>query len=124
MAGAGWPGPGFGPPRIARGKRQMRPMIHWIALPGLVAGISTPAWAVTYLSVEQAQQSIFPSAKLEKIEVQLTPGQRKAIEASSGAKVRSPKLEVWKVAGGGWFLVDEVIGKHEFITYAVGLTTN
>jgi Na+-transporting NADH:ubiquinone oxidoreductase subunit C len=26
------------------------------------------------------------------------------------------------VSGGGWFIVDEVIGKHEFITYAVGLT--
>jgi Na+-translocating ferredoxin:NAD+ oxidoreductase RnfG subunit len=25
------------------------------------------------------------------------------------------------VAGGGWFLVDEVLGKHEFITYALGL---
>ena len=24
----------------------------------------------------------------------------------------------------GWFIVDEVVGKHEFITYAVGLNTN
>src|SRR5262249_16446209 len=28
---------------------------------------------------------------------------------------------VWRVDGDGWFIVDEVVGKHEFITYAVGL---
>jgi Na+-translocating ferredoxin:NAD+ oxidoreductase RnfG subunit len=28
------------------------------------------------------------------------------------------------VSGGGWFIVDEVVGKHEFITYAVGLNAN
>jgi Na+-translocating ferredoxin:NAD+ oxidoreductase RnfG subunit len=32
-----------------------------------------------------------------------------------------PTLNAWKVEGGGWFLMDEVVGKHEFITYAVGL---
>jgi len=99
----------------------MRTTIHWIALPALVAGATCPAWAVTYLSIEQAQQAIFPQAKLEKLELQLTPGQRKTIEKASGVKVRALKLDVWKVAGGGWFLVDEVIGKHEFITYALGL---
>ena len=28
------------------------------------------------------------------------------------------------MSGGGWFIVDEVVGKHEFITYAVGLNAN
>ena len=32
--------------------------------------------------------------------------------------------QVWRVSGGGWFIVDEVVGKHEFITYAVGLNAN
>ena len=31
------------------------------------------------------------------------------------------EVHAWKVAGGGHFVVDEVLGKHEFITYAVGL---
>ena len=30
--------------------------------------------------------------------------------------------KVWRVSGGGWFIVDEVVGKHEYITYAVGLS--
>jgi hypothetical protein len=32
--------------------------------------------------------------------------------------------QVWRVSGHGWFIVDEVVGKHEFITYAVGLNAN
>jgi Na+-translocating ferredoxin:NAD+ oxidoreductase RnfG subunit len=38
--------------------------------------------------------------------------------------VRSRKVDVWKVDGGGWLIVDEVLGKHEFITYAVGLNAD
>lgn len=102
----------------------MRTTIHWIALPALVVAAPCPAWAVTYLSIAQAQQAIFPQATLHKLEVELTAGQRKDIEKTSGVKMRSQKLAVWKVEGGGWFLVDEVIGKHEFITYALGLNAD
>lgn len=102
----------------------MRTIIHWIALPALAAGVTSPAWAVSYLSHEQAQQIIFPRARLQRIELQLNADQRKAIEKASGVKVRAPKLDVWKTDSGGWFLVDEVIGKHEFITYALGLNAD
>jgi hypothetical protein len=102
----------------------MRTTIHWIALPALVAGATCPAWAVAYLSIEQAQRAIFPQARMEKLELHLTPDQRKAIEKASGVKVRAPRLDLWKVEGGGWFFVDEVIGKHEFITYALGLNAD
>lgn len=102
----------------------MRTNLHWLAVPALVAGAACPAWAVAYLSIEQAQQTIFPQARLHKIEVTLTTQQRKAIEKASGVKVRALKLAVWQVKGGGWFFVDEVIGKHEFITYAVGLNAD
>ena len=98
--------------------------IHWIALPALVAGAACPAWAVTYLSTEQAQQAIFPKARMRKLDLQLTLAQRKDIEKAGGVKVRAPRLDVWKVDGGGWFFVDEVIGKHEFITYALGLNAD
>jgi Na+-translocating ferredoxin:NAD+ oxidoreductase RnfG subunit len=38
--------------------------------------------------------------------------------------VRSRALKVWKVRGGGWFIVDEVLGKHEYINYALGLNAS
>lgn len=99
----------------------MRPTIQWLTVPALVCS-AVPAHAVTYLTVEQAQVAIFPGRKLTPAGVTLTKGQRKAIERASDVRVRNPDLKAWKVEGGGWFLLDEVIGKHEFITYAVGLT--
>lgn len=81
-----------------------------------------PTHAATYLTVEQAQQAIFPGVALTEARQTLSREQRKAIESASGVKQRSGDLRAWKVEGGGWFLVDEVIGKHEFITFAVGIT--
>ena len=101
----------------------MRPTIQWLAVPALVCG-AAPVHAVTYLSVEQAQAAIFPGKKLTSAAMELTKEQRKAIEKAGGVRVRNPDLKVWKVEGGGWFILDEVIGKHEFITYAVGLTAD
>ena len=98
----------------------MRMTIHWMTVPALVCGAAS-VHAVSYLNVEQAQQTIFPGKKLTPANVKLTGEQRKAIEKASGVRVRNPEQNIWKVEGGGWFAVDEVIGKHEFITYALGL---
>ena len=103
-------------------------MANWFkwttAASALVAGGALPAYAVTYLTVAQAQQAIFPGAQLTPADVKLTDAQRKAIEKTSGVRVRHAEQKIWKVAGGGWFFLDEVIGKHEFITYAVGLNAD
>lgn len=85
------------------------------------------AHAAEYLSVPQAQQVIFPEAdRFADAAVELNDAQRKAIEQKAGVRQRSKKQAVWRAekAGAliGWFIVDEVIGKHEFITYAAGLT--
>lgn len=93
--------------------------ITWISVSAVAA--TMPAYAATYLSLEQAQAAIFPGATMEKWPLTLTAEQRKTIEKDSGTKVRAIELRVWRVEGGGWFITDEVIGKHEFITYAIGL---
>jgi uncharacterized protein with FMN-binding domain len=72
---------------------------QWLWLP--VAAISTSVYATTYLSVEQAQHAIFPGASF----------------TSSGANV-------WKTSTGGTFIIDKVVGKHEFITMAMGINAN
>ncbi len=71
---------------------------RWAWLP--VAVISTSAYATTYFSVEQAQHAIFPGATF----------------TSAG------QPDVWRASTGGLFIVDRVVGKHEYITYAIGLT--
>jgi len=91
----------------------------WIWLP--VAALSTSVYAKVYFTVEQAQETIFPGAKLTQSFFTLTDAQRRDIERRSGANVRNTEIRLWKVTEGGYFIVDEVVGKHEFITYAIGL---
>jgi len=95
----------------------------FIALP-VSALIAPSAFAVQYLTVDQAQKAIFPGKSFTGSPIKLTGDQRKAIEQASGVRVLRDEQHVWRVSGGGWFIVDEVVGKHEFITYAAGLTAN
>jgi Na+-translocating ferredoxin:NAD+ oxidoreductase RnfG subunit len=94
----------------------------WIWLP--IAAVSTSVYAKTYFTVEQAQQAIFPGAKMVQAFVTLTDAQKREIESRSGVNVRFNEIRLWKVAEGGYFVVDEVVGKHEFITYAIGLNAD
>ena len=80
-----------------------------------------PAYATVYLSVEQAQAVMFPGATFKADNRTLTSEQVKTIEHASGVSVRSKQLKAWRVSTGGWLIVDEVVGKHEFIPFALGL---
>ena len=72
-----------------------------IAVPAAVV-ITMPAKATVYLTAEQAQRAMFPGASF----------------TSAG------RPGVWRVSTGGYFVVDRVVGKHEYITYAVGINPN
>ncbi|MHB1173562.1 MAG: FMN-binding protein [Sulfuriferula sp.] len=101
---------------------------RWLMIPALIlpAAASAPAFAVQYLSVEQAQKVLFPGAdQFEARPVTLSAAQRSAVESASGVRVRSVEVNAWHAKQGGkatgWFMLDEVYGKHEFITYAVAV---
>jgi hypothetical protein len=96
-----------------------RRLVRWT--PIVLVGPAIAGHAATYLSVEQAQQVIFPGVQLIPADVTLDAAQVTAIEKQSGVRVRNREQKVWKAPERGWFIVDEVLGKHEFITYAVGL---
>ncbi len=102
----------------------MRPTIQWIILPAALISAPLPTHAVQYLSIAAAQQAVFPGATLTAADRRLTEAQHKAIQAASGVRGRLRQVKLWRVEGGGWFMVDEVIGKHEFITYALGLNAD
>ncbi|HEY7216768.1 MAG TPA: FMN-binding protein [Candidatus Binatia bacterium] len=97
----------------------------WIPAAQVPIAIFAPAvFGATYLTVEQAQQAIFPGEQLSRSPVTLTTEQVREIERRSDANVRHKEIQLWKAANGGFFIVDEVVGKHEFITYAVGLSAD
>ena len=102
---------------------------EWLIVPALFASaaVSAPAFAVQYLTVEQAQKSLFPNAtRFAAANITFTPALKQQVEQASKVRVRNEVQPVWRAQADGqtlgWFFVDEVIGKHEFITYAVALT--
>jgi Na+-translocating ferredoxin:NAD+ oxidoreductase RnfG subunit len=72
-----------------------------------IVSIAEPAYAMQYLSIEEAQKQAFPSA-------------------THFSEVQSGR--VWKAEAGGrvagFFIFDRVVGKHLYIDYAVALTPN
>ncbi|MFC4349783.1 FMN-binding protein [Kordiimonas lipolytica] len=96
-----------------------------LALP--VVGISQSVYAKDYLSVAQAQAALFPGAdSFQASHLSLSKDQRKAIKKLSGVRQRWDEQKVWRAMAGdqtlGWFIVDDVVGKHEFITYAAAIS--
>lgn len=82
-------------------------MTEWIryTLPAAaIVSVASPAYAMEYLSIEEAQKQAFPSATF-------TPVQAGRIwKAEAGGRV------------AGYFIFDRVVGKHLYIDYAVALT--
>jgi hypothetical protein len=50
--------------------------------------------------------------------------QTKAIARASGVDVRDKQIRAWRASTGGWFLVNEVGRKHEYIPFALALDEN
>jgi hypothetical protein len=95
------------------------------ALTAAAATAPASAFAVDYLSVEQAAQLIFPDADhFEARELNLDATQLQAL-AAQGVRARSAHwtVRVAQRAGQslGYVVSDEVLGKVELISYAVGL---
>jgi hypothetical protein len=82
---------------------------------------AAPAFAATYLTVEQAQALMFPGASFTADTRTLSREQAAAIEKMSGVNVLTRTLRIWRASTGGWLIVDEVVGKHEFIPFALAL---
>jgi len=88
-----------------------------------------PAIAADYLTVAQAQQAVFPEARaFEPVTVQLNEVQRRALAAGAGAQPPHGRLQVWRVQGVagplGFFFTDEVVGRQDFIDYALGINAD
>ena len=97
--------------------------IRWLVPVALVAA-APQCFAAKYMTVEQAQVAIFPFAdEFVANPLQLTSQQMQEIEKLSGVTGRMP--QVWRAQARGkpmgWFFVDQVIGKKELMTYALGI---
>src|SRR6201998_57807 len=82
--------------------------------------------ATEYLSSEGAQKALFPQAdRFHEVILSLSPAQRDRVAALAGPQPPHRSLRAWRALHGdellGFVFVDEVIGKEDFITYAVAV---
>jgi len=98
-------------------------------LPGLLLATLLPAplvVAADYLSVDAAQKAVYPDAdSFQEVVVAQSPDQLQALLAKAGPQPPHGVIRIWKATRNnvllGHVFVDEVIGRQNLITYAVGI---
>jgi hypothetical protein len=101
-------------------------------MPGLIFAALLPVpivVAADYLSVDAAQKAVYPEASsFEEMVVTQNPEQLQALLARAGPQPPHGMIRIWKATKNGallgHFFVDEVIGRQNLITYAVGIDAN
>ncbi|MGH8140396.1 MAG: FMN-binding protein [Steroidobacteraceae bacterium] len=96
---------------------------------GLAALAIAPVRAVVaadYLSVDDAQREIFAQAdRFDEIVLALSPAQKQTVAGLAGPQPPHRSLRAWKAMRGeellGHVFVDEVLGRQDMITYAIGI---
>jgi len=102
---------------------------HWVWAGAAAVLSAAPVQVVVasdFLSLEAAQQSLYPAADhFTEVALGLTPAQRERVAALAGPQPPHRSLRAFRALKGGEFLgyvfVDEVIGKEDFITYAAAI---
>ena len=99
--------------------------ILWLA-PAAIIIAAPQAIAVQYLTVDHARKLIFADAdEFIATPINLTMEQLQQVEKLSGTEARSAQQKVWPVQAKGkplgLFMIEQVIGKHDLITFAIGI---
>ena len=89
-------------------------------------GFSSSAFAVQYMTVEEAQRAMFSEATaFKESSVRLSPEQMIEVQKLAGLPARSASWRVFTAYKGstllGYVVIDDVLGKYELISYAVAL---
>jgi Na+-translocating ferredoxin:NAD+ oxidoreductase RnfG subunit len=84
------------------------------------------AIAADYMSVDAAQRGLFAQAdRFDEVVLALTPDQKQAVTQLAGPQPPHRSLRAWRALRGsdalGYVFVDEVLGRQDMITYAVGV---
>ena len=101
--------------------------MNWKPSPLFIIGLAATtipiiAHAKIYVSIEQAQKLLIPNKPLIKNPIIITDALQDKMRSASSIRHPFQGDRIWKTADGNWFIVDEVVGKHEMITYAVALS--
>lgn len=96
--------------------------IKFLIILGLLLAPVVNATADVFLTIDQARQQLWQDTPMQVVPINFTEAQMDSIEDASGTRVFSKKMKTWKTETGGWFIVDQVIGKHEMIDMAIAIS--
>lgn len=103
--------------------------VSGLAVSGIAAFVIPPAQvavAADYLSVDAAQRGLFAQAdRFDEIVLALNSAQKQSVTELAGPQPPHRSLRAWRAMRGndvlGYVFVDEVLGRQDMITYAVGI---
>ncbi len=96
---------------------------QFLLVPAAIVASAMPAQAKIYMDIAQAQQLMFPGATFEEHFITLDQTQFNEIIQDANVNVYSRQVKAWRVSTGGWFIVDQVRGKDDWISYAVSVSS-
>ena len=104
-------------------------MSHQYEIPGLIFAALLPvpiAVAADYLSIDAAQKAVYSEADaFQEVLIAPSPAQLQQLLARAGSQPSHGMIRIWRATRNGELLghvfVDEVIGRQNLITYAVGI---
>jgi len=103
-----------------------QPRLPLWSIAAIAAAPASLAVASSFLTVEAAQRALFPQAQ-EYAALSLAPttAQLSLISQAAGPQAAHGELRVWAAKRAGIVIghvfVDNVVGRQDFITYAVGI---
>ena len=102
-----------------------------VTKPGaLVLSLLGPVYAITahceiYMTEQKAVSLIFPGQEMSRFKLAITDDQADKIEKLSDDAVKNKKFSFYKAkTGKDIVVIDQALGKHEMITYAIGITAD
>jgi len=93
----------------------------------LLLVLSCSAKATQYLSLTEAQAQLFPAAtSFQAVVPAVSPANVQAINQAAGLAGGLPTRTTWRAMKQnmplGWVVADHVIGKHDYIDFAVAIS--
>lgn len=81
-------------------------------------------FATIHVSLEEIQARMFPNQKMMLTSVVVSDAVREKMQDISSVRQSFKADRIYHAEKGGWLVVDEVVGKHEMIKYAVGINAD
>ena len=94
---------------------------RFLLIPPAIIACAPALAGAFYLNIEQAQHVLFPGATFTKDFRTLSGKDMEAIHDETQVSPTDPTFHLWRVSTGDWFIIDQVLGRADNVTYAIGL---